>query len=248
MENTLVAQVLLHFLFDRFDIGKDVGVGDHHTAGLGGGSRSEDNLQRVVARKLRRSIGSSGVCCDRLAQRFEHQHGNGDAGGRNGARAHDELGVDLRCHAGGEFRGGNSYRLARRRRRAAGIPKTPRAIPDNSRPRGARFRPRRCRVIPARAQNESLRSRCGRRSSVRCGNRGRKQSRFLRLVMEYSEKNSTRDWRAMGGSKCALDEWMMEEFAVAAAQNVPAGRRPLRMGPDASGWNDSGGLRRRDTF
>ena len=80
MENTLVAQVLLHFMFDRFDIGKNVGMGDHHTAGLGGGSRREDNLQRVVARKLRRSIGSSGVCCDRLAQRFELQHGNGDAG------------------------------------------------------------------------------------------------------------------------------------------------------------------------
>src|SRR5271169_5071443 len=38
----------------------------------------------------------------------------------------------------------------------------------------------------------------------------------------YSEKNSTRDWRAMGGSKCALDEWMMEELAAAAARNFPA--------------------------
>src|SRR5271154_5050163 len=97
MENALVAQVLLDFMFDRFNIGKDVGMGNHHAARLGGGSRGEDNLQRVVARKFRRSTRGGGVRRDRLAQRFEHQHGNGDAGGGNCAGAHYEPGADTRA-------------------------------------------------------------------------------------------------------------------------------------------------------
>ena len=57
MHEAFVLQILLHLRFQRRDVRKNISMGNHDTLGLGGGARSENNLQRVIAVDVRWAIG-----------------------------------------------------------------------------------------------------------------------------------------------------------------------------------------------
>src|ERR1700735_1093686 len=51
MENSLVAKIFLNLAFERFDVCQNIAVGDHYSARLCRGPRSENNLQRILPTK-----------------------------------------------------------------------------------------------------------------------------------------------------------------------------------------------------
>ena len=68
MHPALVLQVLLHLLLNRSDVARHIGMSQHHSFGLGGCSRSEDNLERIGRLNLDRTKAFRGMFCNHLRQ------------------------------------------------------------------------------------------------------------------------------------------------------------------------------------
>src|SRR5436309_1202025 len=66
-----VLEVFANFDFQRFDVGEQIGVGDHDALGLGGGAGGEDDLKSVGAGDVGGMVGRGGVVAEGVAEIFQ---------------------------------------------------------------------------------------------------------------------------------------------------------------------------------
>src|SRR4029077_20843659 len=98
MKNAFITAVARDVSFDWLEVGQKVSVREDHSARLGRGPRSEDDLNGAVAPERRRRKTGGGMCCHRGAQVFKADRGDAETVRRNIAADDGEPHTSLCCN------------------------------------------------------------------------------------------------------------------------------------------------------
>src|SRR5580698_2234358 len=102
MKDLFIAEIFLNLPLHGLDIGQDVSVRDHDSAGLSGSAGGKDNLQCVLTREPRRWVRGGVALGNHPRERLERD-GRSIPAYLVPARMENERGVHFLRHAAREF-------------------------------------------------------------------------------------------------------------------------------------------------